>query len=56
MELNIEWIPGKEGLNGFDYGNQVWIKGGKYVRCGHPESMSCNCFGRLNEGRRVIRN
>jgi len=30
----------------YDYDNQCWIKSGIIQRCGHPESMNCNCFGR----------
>lgn len=37
-------------VEGFDYDNQAWIKGGVYMRCGHPESMQCSCFGRIHEG------
>ena len=40
-------------LNGFDYNNQAWVKDGKYLRCGHPESMTCGCFGRTHEGKPV---
>jgi len=36
--------------NGFDYVKQVWVKDGFYVRCGHPKSMDCGCYGRLHEG------
>lgn len=36
--------------NGFDYDHQAWVGNGKYVRCGHPESMDCGCYGRLHEG------
>lgn len=38
-------------VNGYDYKNQAWVLKGLYVRCGHPESMSCNCYGRINEGK-----
>lgn len=31
----------------FDYKNQVWVVNGKYVDCGHPSEMNCECFGRL---------
>lgn len=34
----------------FDYKRQAWIENGRYVRCGHPESMACNCYGRLHAG------
>ena len=34
----------------FDYTKQVWIKDGLYLRCGHPETMSCKCYGREHEG------
>jgi hypothetical protein len=42
----------KDGLlfNGYDYENQAWVKDGKYIRCGHPEDMECNCYGREHEG------
>lgn len=36
--------------DGYDYENQAWVKDGKYLRCGHPESMNCNCYGKLHEG------
>ena len=41
-------------MNGFDYDRQAWVKGGKYVRCGHPESMNCGCYGRENEGLHTV--
>ena len=34
----------------YDYKNQVWIRGGRYVNCGHPQGMSCNCYGRAHVG------
>jgi hypothetical protein len=37
-------------LNGFDYAKQAWYLNGVYIRCGHPESMQCDCYGRLHEG------
>jgi len=41
----------------FDYRNQAWtgIVGGRrvYLRCGHPESMDCGCFGRIHAGEEV---
>ena len=40
--------------NGYDYENQAWVKEGKYIRCGHPDSMNCNCYGRLNEGKETL--
>jgi len=36
--------------NGYDYHNQAWVIKGRYVRCGHPESMDCGCFGKEYEG------
>ena len=35
---------------GYDYENQSWVKDGKYLRCGHPESMNCQCYGKLHDG------
>jgi hypothetical protein len=40
-------------LDGYDYDNQAWYKNGVYVRCGHPDSMGCDCFGKINEGMAV---
>ena len=31
----------------------AWVLDGKYVRCGHPESMDCNCYGKKHEGHEV---
>ena len=42
-------------VNGFDYVYQAWVRNGRYVRCGHPESMTCNCYGRGNENVRCVR-
>lgn len=28
----------------------------KYQRCGHPESMSCGCFGKTHAGQDIIFN
>lgn len=38
------------GVTGFDYQHQAWVKDGLYIRCGHPESMPCGCYGRSHEG------
>lgn len=43
-------------IKGYDYKNQAWIRDGKYVRCGHLESMKCNCYGRLHEGEKADKN
>ncbi len=34
----------------YDYDNQAWIVNGKYVCCGHPETMNCGCYGREHAG------
>ncbi len=34
----------------YDYENQAWTVDGKYVRCEHPESVNCKCYGKLHEG------
>ncbi|MGB6499419.1 MAG: hypothetical protein WBF09_20650 [Candidatus Acidiferrum sp.] len=36
--------------NGYDYTRQAWVKDGVYLRCGHPESMQCGCYGREHAG------
>jgi hypothetical protein len=40
-------------LNGFDYDKQAWVADGKYVRCGHPETMNCKCHGKAHAGESV---
>lgn len=36
----------------YDYKHQAWIDDeGKYVKCNHPESMNCTCYGKLHEGK-----
>lgn len=37
----------------FDYEVQAWVERGVYVRCGHPDSMDCACYGRVHEGERA---
>ena len=36
-------------INGYDYENQAWVKNGRYVNCGHPADMDCDCYGRKHE-------
>ena len=40
-------------LDGYDYINQAWYRGGVYIRCGHPAAMQCECYGLINEGKAV---
>ncbi len=35
--------------NGYDYARQAWVANGRYVRCGHPDTMDCGCYGREHE-------
>ncbi len=35
---------------GYDYVHQAWIINGVYEACGHPESMECDCYGKLHAG------
>jgi hypothetical protein len=37
-------------IQGFDYDRQAWVQHGRYVACGHPAAMRCNCYGRLHAG------
>ena len=39
--------------DGFDYTNQAWYSKGVYIRCGHPENINCNCYGKLHAGEKV---
>ena len=47
-------ISTNTALDGYDYENQAWYQTGVYVRCGHPDSMDCNCYGKINEGKLVV--
>ena len=40
-------------VNGYDYVNQAWYMNGVYVRCGHPDTMNCECYGKINAGKAV---
>jgi len=40
---------------GYDYDNQAWVIDGRYVRCGHPETMDCDCYGKINKGKKTKR-
>ena len=37
----------------YDYKNQAWVVNGKYIRCGHPAEMNCQCYGKLHEGEKA---
>ena len=37
----------------YDYDNQAWIQEGLYIRCGHPEAMNCDCYGKQHAGERA---
>jgi len=39
----------------YDYDNQAWVVNNKYERCGHPQEMNCNCYGKLHEGEKPIK-
>jgi len=56
VEINLvalTALAARELLNGFDYTNQAWVRNGRYVRCGHPAPMNCDCYGRLHHGETV---
>lgn len=40
----------KKLINGFDYDNQCWVIEGLVQRCGHPETMDCQCYGKIHAG------
>lgn len=51
MRVSTNQYDSEERLSsGFDYEHQAWVWNGVYVRCGHPESMACGCYGRAHEG------
>jgi len=40
-------------VNGYDYKNQAWVLKGRYVACGHPDTMDCKCYGRIHQGEKA---
>ena len=40
----------------YDYERQAWVVNGCYERCGHPDSMACDCYGRKHAGERTDTN
>jgi hypothetical protein len=52
--MNNKEIKNNILINGYDYDNQAWVKDGKYVRCGHPANMNCNCYGKTHEGEEAV--
>ena len=37
----------------YDYDKQSYVRQGRWVDCGHPEDMECECYGRLHHGERL---
>ena len=40
-------------VNGYDYQRQAWVKDGRYLRCGHPPTMDCRCYGLRHESEMI---
>lgn len=40
-------------INGFDYDLQVWVADGVIQRCGHPDSMDCQCLAKIHAGKKL---
>ena len=38
----------------YDYEHQAWIVNGVYQDCGHPNEMTCGCYGRLHRGETAV--
>jgi len=53
---NNEYGENGRLMNGYDYDRQAWVENGRYVCCGHPETMQCRCYGRLHEGEETVNN
>ncbi len=49
MRVSRDQIINGRVTNGYDYKNQAWVVDGKYMDCGHPQTMNCNCYGRLHK-------
>lgn len=44
----LQWQAHDKSDLYFNYDLQVWVRDGKYVRCGHL--TPCRCYGRKHEG------
>jgi hypothetical protein len=54
MRYGKDKFDGKGNLqSGFDYDRQCWVEDYMILRCGHPETMDCGCFGKLYEGKDI---
>jgi hypothetical protein len=41
----------KQSGEHFDYEKQAWVGAdGRYLRCGHPAAINCQCYGRVHQG------
>lgn len=36
--------------HGYSYDKQCWIEDNVIQDCGHPKTMSCDCYGRQHAG------
>lgn len=53
MRTSNDEIKDGKLWNGYDYERQAWVVNGRYIRCGHPETMDCQCYGKKHEGEKV---
>ena len=53
---NVELVKQGKIHTCYDYTNQAWIINGRYIRCGHQESVDCQCYGKIHEGEEVALN
>lgn len=52
--MSRNYYSNDKAKHSYDYENQVWIINGEYQRCGHPEQMTCGCFGRIHAGEKAV--
>jgi hypothetical protein len=50
MSATAQRTPADSDAARFDYALQAWIVDGRYQRCGHPDTIACDCYGRLHAG------
>lgn len=43
----------QESKTEFDYEKQCWVVDGVVQRCGHPDHMDCQCYGKEHEGEKA---
>ncbi len=56
MRISTNKVVNNKLVNGYDYNKQAWVLNSRYIACGHPDTMNCNCYGKNHRGELVTGN